>query len=231
MEGIIILFAIIALIVNATKKGKKVSRNRPGPMKPPADRKEAMEREFEDRKYALEEEDAARTPEAIKRAVDTVRTSDAMKRAREWVNTVMEELDPDVEGGVGQQTGRRAVRAARRKAPPKAGEGTKSTEGKPLLPREGASAPQQIAMQLSEEGKPSALQAVHARVREDEKPTVAPHVEAAVPHLVARSAARARGPAVQAAGLRLSREQLRAAVVMSEILAKPVALRGRKRVY
>ena len=31
--------------------------------------------------------------------------------------------------------------------------------------------------------------------------------------------------------LRLSREQLRAAVVMSEILAKPVALRGRKRVY
>ena len=39
------------------------------------------------------------------------------------------------------------------------------------------------------------------------------------------------GPAVQAAGLRLSREQLRAAVVMSEILAKPVALRGRKRVY
>ncbi len=229
MEGIIILFAIIALIVNATKKGKKVSRNRPGPMKPPADRKEAMEREFEDRKYALEEEDAARTPEAIKRAVDTMRTSDAMKRAREWVDTVMEELDLDVEDGEGQQAGHDP--AARPQAPPKAGEGTKSTEGKPLLPREGASAPQQIAMQLSEEGKPSALQAVHARVREDEKPTVAPHVEAAVPHLVARSAARARGPAVQAAGLRLSREQLRAAVVMSEILAKPVALRGRKRVY
>ena len=85
--------------------------------------------------------------------------------------------------------------------------------------------------QLSGEGKPGALHAAHARVREDEKPTVAPHVEAAAPHLVARSAARASGPAVQAAGLRLSREQLRAAVVMSEILAKPVALRGRKRVY
>lgn len=229
MEGIIILFAIIALIVNAAKKGKKVSQNRPGPMKPPADRKEAMEREFEDRKRALEEEDTARTPEAIKRAVDTVRTSDAMKRAREWVDTVMEELDLDVEDGEGQQAGHDP--AARPQAPPKAGEGTKSTEGKPLLPREGASAPRQIAMQLSGEGKPGTLHAAHARVREDEKPTVAPHVEAAAPHLVARSAARASGPAVQAAGLRLSREQLRAAVVMSEILAKPVALRGRKRVY
>ena len=206
MEGIIILFAIIALIVNAAKKGKKVSQNRPGPMSRPVDRKEAMEREFEDRKRALEEEDAARTPEAIKRAVDTVRTSDAMKRAREWVDTVMEELDLDVEDGEGQQAGHDP--AARPQAPPKAGEGTKSTEG-----------------------KPGALHAAHARVREDEKPTVAPHVEAAAPHLVARSAARASGPAVQAAGLCLSREQLRAAVVMSEILAKPVALRGRKRVY
>ena len=229
MEGIIILFAIIALIVNAAKKGKKVSQIRPGPMSRPVDRKEEMDREFEDRKRALEEEDTARTPEAIKRAVDTVRTSDAMKRAREWVDTVMEELDLDVEDGEGQQAGHDP--AARPQAPPKAGEGTKSTEGKPLLPREGASAPRQIAMQLSGEGKPGALHAAHARVREDEKPTVAPHVEAAAPHLVARSAARASGPAVQAAGLRLSREQLRAAVVMSEILAKPVALRGRKRVY
>ena len=229
MEGIIILFAIIALIVNAAKKGKKVSQNRPGPEKSPEERKAELRRKLEARKREREAAEPANPSEAIKRAVDTMRTSDAMKRAREWVDTVMEELDLDVEDGEGQQAGHDP--AARPQAPPKAGEGTKSTEGKPLLPREGASAPQQIAMQLSEEGKPSALQAVHARVREDEKPTVAPHVEADVPHLVARSAARARGPAVQAAGLRLSREQLRAAVVMSEILAKPVALRGRKRVY
>lgn len=229
MEGIIILFAIIALIVNAAKKGKKVSQNRPGPEKSPEERKAELRRKLEARKREREAAEPANPSETIKRAVDTVRTSDAMKRAREWVDTVMEELDLDVEDGEGQQAGHDP--AARPQAPPKAGEGTKSTEGKPLLPREGASAPRQIAMQLSGEGKPGALHAAHARVREDEKPTVAPHVEAAAPHLVARSAARARGPAVQAAGLRLSREQLRAAVVMSEILAKPVALRGRKRVY
>ena len=229
MEGIIILFAIIALIVNAAKKGKKVSQNRPGPEKSPEERKAELRRKLEARKREREAAEPANPSETIKRAVDTVRTSDAMKRAREWVDTVMEELDLDVEDGAGQQAG--PDPAARHKAPPKAGEGTKSTEGKPFLPREGASAPRQTAAQFSGEGRPGALHAARVSVREDEKPTVTPHVEAAVPHLVARSAARTSGPAVQAAGLRLSREQWRAAVVMSEILEKPVALRARKRMY
>ena len=138
MEGIIILFAIIALIVNAAKKGKKVSQNRPGPEKSPEERKAELRRKLEARKREREAAEPANPSETIKRAVDTVRTSDAMKRAREWVDTVMEELDLDVEDGEGQQAGHDP--AARPQAPPKAGEGTKSTEGKPLLPREGASA-------------------------------------------------------------------------------------------
>ena len=101
MEGIIILFAIIALIVNAAKKGKKVSQNRPGPAKSPEERKAELRRKLEARKREREAAEPANPSETIKRAVDTVRTSDAMTRARGWVDTVMGELDLDEEDGEG----------------------------------------------------------------------------------------------------------------------------------